>query len=62
MFSLYAYRIYETGREFNLDLMEKQFPDEHAPTRVFFFPGSPQVHTDGSVPFISEVGDDKSRR
>lgn len=24
MFSIYTYRIYETGQEFNVDLLEKQ--------------------------------------
>lgn len=36
MFSLYIYRIYETGREFNLDLLEGQLPHEHMPSRARF--------------------------
>ncbi len=36
MFSIFIYRIYETGRELNLDLLEKQLPHEHAPSRARF--------------------------
>lgn len=36
MFSLFIYRIYETGREFNLDHLERQFPHEHMPSRARF--------------------------
>jgi hypothetical protein len=37
MFSLYFYRIYETGREFDLDRLEKELPDEHMPARARFY-------------------------
>jgi len=37
MFSLYFYRIYETGREFDLDRLEKELPDEHMPSRARFY-------------------------
>ncbi|PKM77807.1 MAG: hypothetical protein CVU90_04970 [Firmicutes bacterium HGW-Firmicutes-15] len=36
MFFIYIYRIYETGREFNLDLLERQLPHEHMPSRARF--------------------------
>lgn len=36
MFSLYIYRIYETGREFNLDLLERELPHDYMPSRVRF--------------------------
>lgn len=36
MFSLYIYRIYETGREFNLDLLERQLPQGHMLSRARF--------------------------
>ena len=36
MFSLYIYRIYETGREFNLDHLETQLPHDHMPSRARF--------------------------
>jgi len=36
MFSLFIYRIYETGREFNLDLLEKSLPHERMPSRARF--------------------------
>ncbi len=36
MFSLFIYRIYATGKEFNLDLLEKQLPHGHMPSRARF--------------------------
>lgn len=36
MFSIYTYRIYETGQEFNVDLLEKQLPQGHMPSRARF--------------------------
>ncbi|MDD3365418.1 MAG: hypothetical protein PHZ03_10590 [Syntrophomonas sp.] len=36
MFSLFIYRIYETGHELNLDLLERQLPHDHMPSRVRF--------------------------
>jgi len=33
---MYIYRIYETGREFNLDLLEREFPHDYMPSRVRF--------------------------
>lgn len=36
MLSLFVYRIYGTGREFDLELLEKQLPHEHMPSRARF--------------------------
>lgn len=37
MYSIYIYRIYDTGREFDLDRLERELPDEHMPSRARFY-------------------------
>ncbi|MEQ8201707.1 MAG: hypothetical protein ABRQ24_09855 [Syntrophomonadaceae bacterium] len=56
MFSIYIYRIYETGQEFDLDRLEKVLPGERMPARARFFRVSPKSIQIPAQPLAIKLG------
>lgn len=56
VFSIYIYRIYETGQEFDLNRLEKGLPGERMPARARFFRVSPKSIQIPSQPLVVNLG------
>lgn len=56
MFSIFIYRIYETGREFNLDQLEEQLPHQHMPSRARFSRVKPKSIQIEVPPLLVKLG------
>ena len=56
MFSIYIYRIYETGQDFDLDRLEKALPGERMPARARFYRVSPKSIQIPVQPLVVNLG------
>ena len=56
MFSIYIYRIYETGQEFDLNRLEKALPGERMPARARFYRVSPKSIQIPVQPLVVNLG------